>query len=110
MGFIVDPIVFVAYERSGQPVDLSPWEATDDVSISAATVSELLVGVHRADTEVRRAKRVASVEAILAGISVLDFTTQVARVQAELHAELIGQGQVVVNTDDVPPLGQLAAS
>ena len=95
MGLIVDTVVFVAFERSRTPVDLSPWEATDEVFISAVTVSELLVGVHRADTGSRRANRAAFVEAILAGITVLDFTTQVARVHAELHAELIGQGQVI---------------
>lgn len=95
MGLIVDTVVFVAFERSRTPVDLSPWEATDEVFISAVTVSELLVGVHRADTESRRANRAAFVEAILAGITVLDFTTQVARVHAELHAKLIGQGQVI---------------
>ena len=55
MGLIVDTVVFVAFERSGQRVDLSPWEPLDEVFISAVTVSELLVGVHLADTESRRA-------------------------------------------------------
>jgi predicted nucleic acid-binding protein len=65
------------------------------VFISVVTVSELLVGVHRADTKSRRDKRAAFVEGILAGIPVLDFTTQVARLHAGLHAELMGQGQVI---------------
>ena len=95
MGVVVDTTVFIAFERSGQPVDISPWAPADDVFISAVTASELLVGVHRADTELRRAKRAAFVEAILAGIGVLDFTTEVARVHAELQAELMRQGQLI---------------
>ncbi len=95
MGLIVDTVVFIAFERSGQPIDLTPWQVTDQVFISAVTVSELLVGVHRADTESRRAKRNAFVEAILANVSVLDFTTDVARVHTEIHAQLIRRGQVI---------------
>ena len=95
MGLIVDTAVFVAFERSGRPVDLSPWAPQEDVFISVVTVSELLVGVHRADTEARRARRAAFVEAILGGIAVLDFTTEVARVHAQVAAELMQQGQVI---------------
>ena len=95
MGLMVDTAVFVAFERLAQPVDLSAWAATGEVFISALTVSELLVGVHRADTELRRVQRTAFVEAVLRGISVLDFTSEVARVHAELHAELLRQGQLI---------------
>ena len=95
MGLIVDTAVFVAFERSGRPVDLSPWAPLEDVFISVVTVSELLVGVHRADTEARRAKRAAFVEAILGGITVLDFTAEVARVHAQVTAELMRQGQII---------------
>lgn len=48
-----------------------------DAAIRVVTASELLVGVHRADTEARRQKRSAFVEAILSQIPVFDFTTQV---------------------------------
>jgi tRNA(fMet)-specific endonuclease VapC len=95
MGVIVDTTVFVAFERSGRPVDLSPWAPQEDVFISVVTVSELLVGVHRADAEPRRAKRAAFVEAIVGGITVLDFTAEVARVHAQLTAELMRRGQII---------------
>lgn len=65
MGLIVDTNVFIAFERRGEPVDLSPWEPTEDVFVSVITVSELLTGVHRADTEVRRVRRSAFVEAMI---------------------------------------------
>jgi hypothetical protein len=39
MGLIVDTAVFVAFERSGRPVDLSAWAPLEDVFISAVTDS-----------------------------------------------------------------------
>ena len=77
MGLVLDTSVFIRAERSGIP-DFSPWIDYGEVVISAITVSELLVGVHRADDENRRARRSAFVKAILARLLVLDFTTEVA--------------------------------
>ena len=63
------------------------------------------MGVHRADTEERRARRAAFVEAVIAGVRVLDFTTEVARVHAQLGgagveiADLHGDGEVVLVED-----------
>ena len=95
MGLIVDANVFIQFERRGLTVDLSRWVSSDGVFICAITVSELLMGVHRADNEVRRNRRSEFVEAILASISVLDFTAAVARHHARLHADLTRQGQVI---------------
>lgn len=95
MGVIVDTNVFIYFERRGVSVDVSSWEPTDDVYISAVTVSELLMGVHRADTETRRNRRSAFVEAILGGSFVLDFTLDVARVHAEIYADLAARGELI---------------
>jgi predicted nucleic acid-binding protein len=57
MGLMVDTNVFIRFEKSGQPIDLSSWANSQKVYISAVTVSELLVGVHRANTEERRQRR-----------------------------------------------------
>jgi len=95
VGLMVDANVFIHFERRRLPVDLSLWEPSEDVFISAVTVSELLVGVHRADNERRRERRSEFVEAILAGLSVLDFTISVARRHAQLYAELSQQGQLI---------------
>jgi tRNA(fMet)-specific endonuclease VapC len=95
VGLLIDTNVFVEFERQNVPVDLLRWESSDDVFISVVTVSELLMGVHRADNEVRKKRRSDFVEAILAGISVLDFTAAVARCHAKLHAELLHQGQPI---------------
>jgi predicted nucleic acid-binding protein len=95
VGLIVDTNVFILCERRDEPVDLSPWEPSEDVFISAITVSELLMGVHRADNESRRKRREAFVEPIITGMSVLDFTRDVARRHAKLYADLATQGRLI---------------
>jgi len=95
MGLMVDTNVFIRFEKSGKPIDFSSWESSQNVYISVVVASELLMGVHRANTEDRRQRRSAFVEAIISGISVLDFTVPAARIHAEIHAELAKKGQMV---------------
>ncbi|MDG4552810.1 MAG: type II toxin-antitoxin system VapC family toxin [Candidatus Competibacter sp.] len=94
MGLVLDTCILIHAERHGA-LDFSPWASHGDAFISAITVSELLVGVHRADSNARRARRSAFVEAILAQLPVLDFTTETARVHAGLFATLSQQGQMI---------------
>ncbi|MCD6273819.1 MAG: type II toxin-antitoxin system VapC family toxin [Deltaproteobacteria bacterium] len=93
MGLILDTNVFIYSERSGNPIDFSKWEKYGDVYISSITVSELLVGVHYANSDAKKARRSAFVESVLAKISVLSFNTQEARLHAGLFATLAKQGQ-----------------
>src|SRR6266851_1194761 len=95
MGLMVDTNVFINFERSGKAIDLSPWEPLEKVYISVVTVSELLQGVHRANTEERRQRRSAFVEAVISGVGVLDFTIGAARVHAGIYAELAKKGQLI---------------
>lgn len=95
MGLMLDTNVFIFSERSGTPIDFSQWEKYGDVYISSVTVSELLVGVHYATSEARKARRSAFVESILGKIPVLGFDTEVARVHAGLFATLTKQGQMI---------------
>ena len=95
MGLIVDTNVFIAFERRGEPIDLTPWEPSAEVFISVVTISELLMDVHHADSEARRNRRSAFVEAVISGVSALDFTTEIARVHAQIYAELARQGQLI---------------
>ena len=53
------------------------------------------MGVHRANTEERRLRRSAFVEAIIAGVGLLDFTISAARIHAEIHADLARKGQII---------------
>src|SRR5438128_5873571 len=95
MGLMVDTNVFIRFEKSGKAIDSSPWEQSEKVYASVVSVSELLMGVHRANTEERRQRRSVFVEAIIARVSVLDFTIGSARVHAELYAELAKKGQMI---------------
>jgi len=95
MGLMVDTNVFIRFEKSGKPIDFSSSESPQRVYISAVIVSELLMGVHRANTEERRQRRSAFVEAVISGVGVLDFTVPAARVHAEIYAELTETGQMI---------------
>ena len=66
----------------------------EDRAISVITVSELLHGANRA-AGARRARRLAFVEHVLAGLEPLPITESVARVHAEVWAQLSRRGQMV---------------
>ena len=95
MGLIIDSGVFIQWERSGRVVDFSQWSNHGDAAISVVTVSELLVGVHRADSPKRRESRSLFVEGILATVPVLSISPDIAREHARLFAALMSNGIVV---------------
>lgn len=88
MGLILDTDVLIRAEKDPEAVDFTRWAGHGEAFISAVTCSELLVGVHLADTEVRRLKRSAFVEGVLQTLPVLPFDQDVARVHAQLLASL----------------------
>ncbi len=57
------------------------------------------MGVHRANTADRRVRREAFVEAILHKVQVLPFDLHVARVHAQIGAELAAAGQPIGTHD-----------
>lgn len=88
MGLLIDTNVFILAEKAEAPVDFNRWRAFGEAFISAVTVSELLVGVHKASTLERRLYREAFVERILAAVPSLDFSASVARTHARMLAAL----------------------
>ena len=68
--------------------ELAPWDPSEKIYVSVVTISELLTGVHRADSEARRVRRSEFVEAIISSVGVVDFTLNMARRHAEIHADL----------------------
>jgi tRNA(fMet)-specific endonuclease VapC len=95
VGLIVDTNVFIAFERRGEPIALSTFGASDGVFVSAITVSELLMGVWRADGELRRRRRSSFVESLIAAIPILNFDAAIARVHAEIGFTLAKAGQPI---------------
>ena len=93
MGLIFDTCILIQIERSNTLPPFHPNNSEESVYISAITASELLMGVHYADTEARRIKRSTFVESILAKIPILNFTKEIARVHAEISTYLSKQGK-----------------
>jgi len=85
---VIDTSVFIHAERHRTGIDMSRWRDRGSQLLCAITVSELLVGVHRANTDARREARRLFVERIVSSIPVLDFNAVVARTHAEVNAEL----------------------
>ncbi len=95
MGLVLDTCVLIRAEKQGSPVNFDKWQSYEEAFISVITVSELLIGVHRADTDARRLRRSAFVEAIINEIPIIDFTPEAARIHAEIYAYLANQGQLI---------------
>ncbi len=95
MGIIADTCVFIRAERKQKFFQFSDEQQDQAVYISAITVSELLLGVHRAKDEAIRLKRSTFVESILQDIPIIPFDPLIARVHAEIHAILMDQGNMI---------------
>lgn len=96
MGFLIDSSVIVGFEREGLNADdLRARAGIEPVALAAITASELLHGVHRADTSRRRKRRERFVEGLLGSLPVLPFDLEVARVHAALWVDLARQGQMI---------------
>jgi len=93
MGVIFDTSVLIAIERSSLNTDrLIEGREDEPFGISVITVSELLHGVHRADSEKRRLKRESYVEKIIENFPIYLFDLSVARIYARVWANLAKKG------------------
>jgi tRNA(fMet)-specific endonuclease VapC len=88
MGLVIDTDVWVLAERSESPLNLNRWASYGAAYMSAITASELLVGVEKANTAKRRARRASFVESLFASIPILDITMPIARTHARMIAAL----------------------
>lgn len=96
MGIIFDTSVLIRLERGSFRVEKFIEEKKDELfGISAITVSELLHGVYRADSEKRRITREVYVEKILEVFPVYAFDLSAARVYAGIWANLAKKGKSV---------------
>ena len=90
MGLVLDTSVLISAEKG--EVDFSLWQDYGEAYISSITLTELLVGVHRANTEERKVKRSAFVEHVISKIANLAFGEEEARTYAQLLRSLFEQG------------------
>jgi tRNA(fMet)-specific endonuclease VapC len=91
---LIDTGLLVDLERGVANPDVDRAIGEEDRAISVVTVSELLHGVHRASGS-QRARRSAFVEHLLAGMRAIEITEQIARVHAEIWAQLAARGEVI---------------
>lgn len=93
MGVIFDTSVLIAIERGSLNIEgLIKGRENEAFGISVITVSELLHGVHRADSEKRRLKRDAYVEKIIETFPIYPFELSAARIYARIWAHLTKRG------------------
>ncbi len=94
MGVLIDTSVFVAWER-GELVDAVERSiGEEERGISVITLSELLYGVHRAPRSLRNRRR-AFAEHVSAMFNAVPITEPVARLHAEVRAELAAQRSLI---------------
>jgi tRNA(fMet)-specific endonuclease VapC len=98
MGIILDSSILVAFER--QRFDLDRLLADHSpAAIAGITAAELLIGVQRANTPERRARREEFVENMLSRMPIVPFDLAPARLYAVRFAELAGRGEVIGDRD-----------
>lgn len=94
MAVLIDTDLLVDLERGVVNPEVEKAIGDEDRAISVITVSELLHGVHRA-SGAQRTRRRAFVEHLLAGIRAIEITEQIARVHADVWAQLAANGQLI---------------
>jgi len=100
MGVIFDSSVLVYLERNLQQVEkIITGRENEPFGISVITVSELLHGVHRADSEKRRLKREAFVEKVIELFPLYPFDLAAARIYSRVWANLARKGVTIGSHD-----------
>jgi tRNA(fMet)-specific endonuclease VapC len=109
MGLIFDSSVLICLERNLQKVEkIIAGKEEEPYGISVITVSELLHGVHRADSEKRRLEREAFVERVIELFPAYPFDLNAARIYARIWANLVKKG-VAIGAHDLM-IGSTAVS
>ena len=94
MALLIDTDLLIDLERGGGGSPTEELLGDEGRAISVITVSELLHGVLRAHGAVR-ARRRAFVEHVLGGLQAIPITEPVARVHADIRAELANRGEPI---------------
>ena len=94
MAVLIDTGLLVDLERGVANPQVDAAIGDGDRAISTVTVSELLHGVHRASGSARTL-RGAFVEHLLAGMQAIEITETVARVHADVWAQLAAKGEII---------------
>ena len=93
MGIILDTSILIEFERGRLDIEnfISDRE-NETFALSTISVTELLHGVHRANTESRQEKRSNFVEKVIDSFLIFPFDLEIARIYAKLWANLLKKG------------------
>lgn len=94
MAVLIDTDMLVDLERGVANPEVEDTIGGEDRAISVITVSELLHGVHRA-SGAQCTRRRAFVEHLLAELRAIEISERVARVHADVWAQMAAQGRVI---------------
>ncbi len=100
MALLIDTTVFIILERRGfSPIDIERIVPDQRLAIATITASELLTGVHRADSIERQQARSVFVEAVMRLVRIVPFDLIAARTHARLWADLTAAGTPIGHDD-----------
>ena len=92
MGSLIDSSVVIDLERKNLSLEDVRSDHYEEWNISAVTVSELLFGLYRAQTEAQKDRRQAFLEGVLERLTVLSFDLRAAEEHARIWFHLMASG------------------
>ena len=95
MGILIDTGVFIRWEREIGKTEFRRWADYGSPAISVITQSELMVGVHRANTLQRRERRLRFVQTIITNVVLLAVDARIADVHSRIVATLSQSGTTI---------------
>jgi tRNA(fMet)-specific endonuclease VapC len=97
---LIDTSIIVAMQRQGIALSVVAAALSGEaIGIASITASELLVGVHKADSARQRQQRSEFVENVLDSFPVVGFDLEMARTHARISFELAAVGQSIGSHD-----------
>lgn len=100
-GILIDTSVLIAVERGQLDLDAVTADAHEPVAMSAVTAHELLRGLARLPSGVRRARSERWLETLLNAVPVIEYDIDVARVHAALWTEMSASGHSLSEYDQM---------
>ena len=100
MALLIDSSVFIALKRRGLPAtEITAITSDASPAIASITASELYIGLHRANTPDRRARRTAFLATVLGIVQVIPFDLDAAKEHARVRVELAAAGTPIGPND-----------
>lgn len=100
MGCVIDSCVLIQWERGNMGLnEIIKQHKDEPFYLSVITASELLHGVHRAESKAVKNRRSAFVEEVLRQFPILEVDLNAARSHAEIWSDLASKGQVIGGHD-----------